>query len=66
MSRMTQRFRQWHGCKQVTRLLSQLEERQPTTLERIRLRWHLAACDACSRFRDQLDCLREAMRRYGR
>jgi hypothetical protein len=66
MSRIAHLFGHWLACKDATRLLSQLEEREPTTLERIRLRWHLAACDACTRFRDQLGTLREAMRRYGR
>ena len=66
MSRIAQRFGHWLACREATRLMSQLEEREATPLERIRLRWHLAACDACSKFREQLDHLREAMRRYGR
>jgi hypothetical protein len=56
----------WLACRDATRLLSQLEEREPGTIERIRLRWHLAACEACTKFREQLGCLREAVRRYGR
>ena len=54
------------ACKSATRLLSQMQDREPTAFERKRLQWHLAACDACTRFSDQLACLREAMRRYGR
>ena len=54
----------WLVCKDATRLISQLQERTPTGLERVRLRWHLAACDACSRFERQMAFLREAMRKY--
>jgi len=66
MNRIAHLFGHWLACRDATRLLSQLEEREPTRFERIRLRWHLAACDACSRFRDQLRLLREAMRRHAR
>jgi Putative zinc-finger len=54
----------WLACKEATRLMSQLQERRPTGLERVRLQWHLAACDACTRFDKQLGFLREAMRRF--
>ena len=54
----------WLSCKDASRLLSQLQEREATPLERIRLRWHLAACDACTRFDRQLAFLREAFRRF--
>jgi hypothetical protein len=32
--------------------------------ERLKLRLHLAACDACATFARQMATLREAMRRY--
>jgi hypothetical protein len=54
----------WLTCKDASRLLSQLQERGPTGLERVRLRWHLAACDACTRFDKQIEFLRAAMQRY--
>lgn len=54
----------WLACKEASRLISQLQERRPTGLERVRLQWHLAACDACARFEKQIGFLREAMRRY--
>jgi hypothetical protein len=54
----------WLACKEATRLISQLQERPPTGLERVRLRWHLAACNACTRFDEQLGFLHEAMRRF--
>ena len=66
MNRFVQLIGHWLACKDATRLLSQLQEREPTAFERARLRWHLAACDACSRFDAQLRVLRASMRRYGR
>ncbi len=51
-------------CKDVTRLISQLQEREPTRWERFRLQAHLAACEYCSRFDGQMATLRETMRRY--
>jgi Putative zinc-finger len=51
------------GCKAATRLISHLQERRLSGLERLRLQWHLAACDACTRFDQQVVFLREAMRR---
>ena len=64
MTRIAQLFGHWLACKDATRLLSQLEEREPSALERIRLRWHLAACDACARFHEQLATIRQAMHRF--
>ena len=51
-------------CKEVSRLLSQGEERRLTFLERVKLRLHLSVCDACSRFAGQLAFMRRAMQRY--
>jgi hypothetical protein len=51
-------------CKEATRLLSQREDRQLTRGEVLRLRLHLLACTACSRFARQLRMLRAAMRAY--
>ncbi len=52
------------SCKEVSRLLSQREERRLSFLERVKLRLHLRVCAACTRFARQLDVLREAMHRY--
>ena len=54
----------WLACKEATRLISQLQDRRATGMERVRLQWHLAACDACTHFDKQVGLLREAMRRY--
>ena len=52
------------ACKDATRLVSRLQERPASGFERARLRWHLAVCDACTRFERQIVFLRDAMRRY--
>jgi hypothetical protein len=63
-SPITRLLGHWLSCKDASRLLSQLQERRPTGIEAVRLRWHLAACDACTRFERQLAFLRDAMRRF--
>jgi hypothetical protein len=52
------------SCKEVTRLLSQGEERRFTLAERVKLRLHLSVCTACTRFSRQLAFMREALSRY--
>ena len=52
------------SCKDVSHLVSQMNERKLVPLERGLLRFHLAICDACNRFERQMRFLREAMRQY--
>ena len=52
------------ACKDVSRLLSQAEERPLTWWQGWRLRMHLAVCDGCTRFAVQLRFLRRAIRRW--
>jgi putative zinc finger protein len=54
----------WLSCKEATRVVSQMQERSLTWLERWKLRMHLAVCAKCTRFEQQLRLLREALRRY--
>ena len=49
------------SCKQVTRLVSQGLDRDMSFTERVRLRVHLAICDGCTNFREQVAFVREAM-----
>ena len=51
------------SCKQVARLLSQGLDRELGFSERVRLRVHLAICDGCTNFREQMALLRKAMSR---
>ena len=52
------------SCKGVTHLLSAREDRPLTSFERIKLRWHLAVCNACMAVEKQFRVMSEAMRRY--
>jgi hypothetical protein len=52
------------SCKEVSRLLSQGEDRRLTLPERLKLRLHLRVCSACTRFARQIAFLRAALRRY--
>jgi Putative zinc-finger len=52
------------SCRQATRLVSQLQERDLHGVERVLLRLHLAWCVACARFDAQMHFLRQAMQRY--
>jgi len=44
--------------------MSQAQDRPLSYAERVKLRLHLAACTACTRFSRQMTMLREAMARY--
>jgi len=52
------------NCKEVTRLLSESQERRLSVYERMQLRMHLAMCRGCSNFEKQMNFIREACRRY--
>ncbi|HEY7787774.1 MAG TPA: zf-HC2 domain-containing protein [Casimicrobiaceae bacterium] len=52
------------SCKEVSRLLSQGEDRRLALMERVKMRLHLRVCVACMRFARQLAFMREALRRY--
>ena len=61
---MLHRLTHMLSCKEVSRLLSQGEDRRLTLVERLKLRVHLRVCDACMRFARQLAFLRSALARY--
>lgn len=52
------------SCKDASRLLSRMQDGEVGWLDRLKLKLHLTACEACRRFERQLGFLREAMRRY--
>jgi alkylated DNA nucleotide flippase Atl1 len=52
------------SCREVSRLLSRSQDETIPPWQRLRLRAHLAICDACARFERQLRLLRLAMRKY--
>jgi len=49
-------------CQQASRLLSQAEDEALPWAKRLRLRLHLAYCDACRTVSRQFESLRLAMR----
>ena len=51
------------SCKEVTRLVSQGEDRQLQLGERVALRLHLALCQGCRNMRVQFKFLRRAVGR---
>jgi hypothetical protein len=51
-------------CKEAAALLVAREDRPLPTVERLALRLHLAACEACPRFARQLSVMREALTRW--
>lgn len=52
-------------CKEAHRMLVSKMDRNLSTGERLRLRVHLFACDACTRFSHQMGFLRQAMHKLG-
>ena len=50
-------------CKDAARLLSHAHEHPLGRWQHLRLRVHLAICDACTNFQRQLAFIREALRR---
>ena len=49
-------------CREVHRLVSERMDRPLSLTERVRVGAHLLVCRACSRFEDQMQLLRRAMR----
>jgi len=53
------------SCKEASRLVSQGLDRKLGFGERIALHVHLAICDGCANFKNQVAFLRKAMTRLG-
>jgi hypothetical protein len=51
-------------CHQATRLLSEAQDRKLPLKEKLPLKLHLMMCSGCANFRQQMDFLRQAARRY--
>jgi hypothetical protein len=51
-------------CKEAAALLVAREDRRLPLNDRVALRLHLAACEACPRFERQLQQMREAFARW--
>ena len=53
------------SCKEVTELVSQGLDRHLSPGERLRMRLHFLICRGCTRFQQQMQFLRTAVRRLG-
>jgi len=53
-------------CKQTARLVSMSYDKRLSWRERLGVRLHLLACDACRNFTRQMRFLREATQRFAR
>jgi len=53
-------------CQQTALLLSQSQDRALFPAEKLRLQAHLAICQICSNFQQQMNFLRQAWRRHPR
>jgi predicted anti-sigma-YlaC factor YlaD len=51
------------NCQEVSRLLSDLQDRPAAGAETARLRLHLVMCEACRNVQEQMAFIRRAMRR---
>ena len=52
------------SCKDVSRLLSEAQERRLGLWERFNLKLHLMMCRGCTQFHKQLAFISTAMRRF--
>ncbi|MFC6631678.1 zf-HC2 domain-containing protein [Microbulbifer taiwanensis] len=54
------------NCREITRLLSESQERELSLKERTSLKLHLAICSGCRNFSKQMGSLRSITRAYTR
>ena len=52
------------NCREVTRLLSEAQERELTLKERLSLNIHLSWCSGCRTFSKQMQAIRQITRAY--
>jgi len=52
------------NCKEVTRLISESQERKLSLLEKMPLKFHLMMCSGCKNFSKQVPFLGQAMRAF--
>ena len=52
------------SCKDITHLLSEGQDRNLSISERFKLMTHLAMCGGCSRYKKQIDFIRQACRGF--
>ena len=50
------------NCRQASRLLSEAEDRNLSSMERFGLKLHVATCKSCRKFREQLVIMRQSLK----
>lgn len=54
------------NCQQVTRLISESQEKPLSLMTRVSLKFHVMMCVGCRNFGDHMGFLRETMRDYAK
>ena len=52
-------------CKEVSRLISEGQDQDLPTGDRVRVRLHFVICQTCRNFDEQMQFIRRAMRKMG-
>jgi len=52
------------SCKEITHLLSESQDRKLNLSEKFHLQMHLAMCKGCKNFKNKMNFLRAACKRY--
>lgn len=52
-------------CKRMTRSLGESLDREPTWREQLVMKLHLFTCEACGRYLEQIEFLKNAMHAHG-
>ena len=51
-------------CKEVSRLVSEGQDRQLGRAERLAIRIHMLMCRGCRRFEEQMNFMRQVLKRF--
>lgn len=51
-------------CKEITHLLSESQDRKLSISEKVQTEMHLAMCKGCRNFKEQMQFLRKACKKY--
>jgi hypothetical protein len=52
------------SCREATRLVLESQDRELSLADRLALEIHWRLCEKCTRFRDQTELMRQAMKRW--
>jgi hypothetical protein len=52
------------SCREVTRLVLESQDRELPLADKLALQIHWRICDGCTKFKNQTELMREAMKRW--